>query len=66
MLSQNIVYVPGTKETGSPLRGHRIWLRYVEFTKRRLFTGKRMFSKVKKGQNSIFHYTYNKQEASLK
>lgn len=38
--------VPGTKEAGSPLRSHRIWLRYIEFTKRRRFTENR---------NKIFH-----------
>lgn len=40
-LLKNTVCVPGTKEAGSPLRSHRIWLRYVEFTKRRLFTENR-------------------------
>lgn len=40
-LMKNTVCVPGPKEAGSPLRSHRIWLRYAEFTKRRLFTENR-------------------------
>lgn len=40
-LLKNTVCVPGTKEAGSPLRSDRICLRYVVFTKRRLFTENR-------------------------
>lgn len=50
-LLKNIVCVPGTKEAGSPLRSHRIWLRNIEFTKRRLFTENRN----KKNQIFQFH-----------